>query len=222
MQLASVKRTDEKTIDAVGVPLTVVFADAEAIAAVRAAGEGFLPIEPPFHMSDEDAYLVLPTDIGLEMIDIVADSDHELLGEALRDGLVVNGFLGREDGTMGLHAEAVETPLALLSRMPYAEALELGRGTDPVAALNALPHAQCTVVSKLVDEEGLSRMLSEDDYLGKSWGGRAEGGALADPTFAWSRRVGPRTFGVELALFTEYEELVALLRPVSITARAER
>lgn len=216
MQLASVKE-ETKAIDAVGVPLTVVFAEADAIAKVRAEGEGFLPIEPPFHMSDEDAYLVLPTDIGLEMIDIVADSDHDLLGEALRDGLVVNGFLGRADGVMGLNVELVESPLSLLKRMPYAEALELGRGVDPVAALNALPHAQCTVVSKLVDEEGLGRMLGDDDYLGKSWG-RSDGSV--DPTFVWSRRTGPSAFGIELALFTEYEELVMLLRPVSITARA--
>jgi hypothetical protein len=151
------------------------------------------------------------------MIDIVADSDHDLLGEALRDGLVVNGFLGRADGVMGLNVELVESPLSLLKRMPYAEALELGRGVDPVAALNALPHAQCTVVSKLVDEEGLGRMLGDDDYLGKSWG-RSDGSV--DPTFVWSRRTGPSAFGIELALFTEYEELVMLLRPVSITARA--
>jgi hypothetical protein len=88
---------------------------------------------------------------------------------------------------------------------------------DPVAALNSLPHARCTVVSKLVDEEGLGRMLAEDEYLGKSWG-RSDGSV--DPTFVWARRTGPRTFGVELALFTEYEELVMLLRPVSIHARA--
>src|SRR5689334_4222796 len=72
-----------------GVPLSVVFADGAELARVRDDGEGSVRLVPPFHVSDEDAYLVLPDDIGVDLLDILRDGDVDLVHEAMRDGLVV-------------------------------------------------------------------------------------------------------------------------------------
>ena len=53
-----------------GVPLTVVFAEGEAIDAAHTSGGGSIRLEPPYHVADDDAYLVLPDDIGMEIVDI--------------------------------------------------------------------------------------------------------------------------------------------------------
>ena len=76
-----------------GTPLSIVFADGEAIAAVRERGEGTVALSPPFHVSDEDTYLLLPDDIGLELVDMFRDGDVDLLAEAMRDGLVAIGAI---------------------------------------------------------------------------------------------------------------------------------
>ena len=75
----------------VGVPLSIVFADGDAIHAAARGASRSIRLAPPFHVSDEDAYLVLPEDIGAEIVDILRDGDAELLAEAMRDGLLVAG-----------------------------------------------------------------------------------------------------------------------------------
>ena len=78
---------------------------------------------------------------------------------------------------------------------------------------------QCTVASELVDDDALERMLREREHVGTSW--RAQRHAppdmQGDPTYAWSVRLPDGRVGIELALFTEYEELVALVRPAALT-----
>src|SRR5690606_21291334 len=76
-------------LEVVGLPLNVLFADGEDMERLRAQGQGVLVLEPPFHLSHEDAYLVLPSDIGLEIVDIMRDADLDLLHETMRDSLVV-------------------------------------------------------------------------------------------------------------------------------------
>ena len=59
-------------------------------------------------------------------------------------------------------------------------------------------------------------MLRADaDYLGVTWRPPSEKQGLADiePTYAWSRRISESLVGIELVLFQEDEELVAVLRP---------
>src|SRR5690606_13268413 len=114
MSLASVEGVELSEIFG-GAPLTVVFADGEALAAVREGDAERIPLEPPFHVSDEDVYLVLPADIGLELIDIFADGDAELLAEAMSEGLVVLGSVEQEGrGKVVLDVEEALTPRALL------------------------------------------------------------------------------------------------------------
>ena len=204
-----------------GVPLTVVFAEGEAIELVRSRGTGSLALEPPFHVSDDDAYLVLPSDIGMEVIDILADGDLDLLHETMRDGLLVEGFLEKEAGAMALVAEAVDTPRTLLKgAFPYAASVGVG-AADVLREINSLPHVQCTVLSSLMDDEGLDRALRRSEYVGPSWKvpentAMKQGGV--DPTYVWSKHQAGGRVGVELALFQEYEELVALIRPLELVA----
>jgi hypothetical protein len=40
----------------------------------------------------------------------------------------------------------------------------------------------------------------------------------AEPTYVWSRQRDDGRVGIELALFSEYEELVALVRPAALRA----
>ena len=200
-----------------GAPLSVVFAEGEAIETVRASGAGVLPLEPPFHVSDEDAYLVLPDDIGQEIIDILQDGDLELLHEAMRDGLVVVGTVGRgEAGVMHLRVETACAPReVLLAGLPYVETVSVTEATDLIETINELPHLRCTLLSKFVDDEGLDRVLRQPEFVGTGW--RVPPDAPpADPTLLWSRHLGEGRVGVELALFQEYEELVVLLRPLVI------
>src|SRR5688500_18539153 len=79
-----------------GLPLSVVFAEGEAIDAIRSRGVGTLELAPPFHVSDSDVYLVLPEDIGLELADMFRDGDIDLLEEAMRDGIVAIGTIAKE------------------------------------------------------------------------------------------------------------------------------
>ncbi|WP_053234555.1 hypothetical protein [Sandaracinus amylolyticus] len=202
-----------------GVPLSVVFADGELIAAVRERGEGMLPLDPPFHVSDEDAYLVLPIDIGLELVDMFRDGDVDLLEEAMRDGLVAIGTIEKQGrGKLALAVEQCAQPSELMKDLPFAETVGIGRNVDPLEVLNELEHVQCTVASGFVDEEGLESMLSEREFAGLSW--RVPEGdkqrAHVDPTYVWSKRLPDGRIAIECALFSEYEELVAVLRPVAL------
>jgi len=203
-------------------PLTVVFAEGDAIARVREGGATVIPLEPPFHLSDDDAYLVLPDDIGVEIVDILRDGDVELLDEALAEGLLVVGAMVRTRGTVELHIEEAMRPVdALAQGLPWAAAVEVGAGTDPVRAANELDHVQCTMVSALLDDEGLERMLREESFVGASWRVPAHAAghlACVEPTYAWSRRISTGRVGVELALFVEEEEIVVVLRPVELVA----
>lgn len=216
MHCVQTDRPEELHTVFAGVPLSVAFADGEAIAAVREGVTRALPLVPPFHVSDEDAYLVLPDDIGMEIVDILRDGDLELLGEAMRDGLLVIGEVAR--GTKGgveLRVAASIAPRDALARgLPYAEAVAMDE--DAVDAVNELDHVQVTVASSLIDDEGLQEMLEAREWAGTSW--RVPAGAPAhlrgaEPTYAWSRRIAPNRVGIELALFVEYEEIVCLLRP---------
>ncbi len=216
MALESVGELDHAEIFG-GAPLTVVFAEGEALAAAREGASARIPLDPPFHVSDEDVYLVLPADIGLELVDIFADGDDELLGEALDEGLVVLGSIEREGrGKVVLDVEVAITPRALLDEgLPYASQIEVGGGEDPIEALNTLEHAQITIASLFVDDEGLEAMLRREQHIGASWRVPKDAKHLegVDPTYAWSRRLPDGRVAIEAALFLEYEELVMVLRP---------
>ena len=200
-----------------GVPLSIVFADGESIAAVVRGDAETIPLAPPFHVSDEDAYLVLPEDIGTEIVDILRDGDADLLAEALRDGLLVIGSIEREGRAVELVIESFVVPAkALAEGLPYAETVQLTSLEGALELLNALDHVQITVCSALIDEDGLEEVLSKPDYIGPSWQAPetlAKHGAGVEPTYVWSRRQRDGRVGIELALFSEYEELVVLLRP---------
>jgi hypothetical protein len=207
-----------------GVPLSVVFAEGEALAAVREGAANRVPLEPPFHVSDDDVYLVLPADIGLELIDIFADSDAELLEEAMVEGLVVLGSIEREGrGRVSLEIEEVIGARDLLDHgLPYAAEIAVGGELDPLEELNGLDQAQVTVSSALIDDDGLEKMLRREQHIGASWRVPKDAKHLegVDPTYAWSRRLPDGRVGIEAALFSEYEELVMLLRPAVLAPAA--
>jgi len=224
-RLAAVDAAGAPSGNLIGEPLTVVFAEGAAIEGARRGETDAIPLEPPFHLSDEDAYLVLPDDIGVEIVDILRDGDGELLAEALRDGLVVRGAVDRGPDGMELVVRQVATPAALVENGgPWQATVPAGPGEEPLFDLAVLPHLQCTVVSSLFDEAGLDRArASAEDadegsmgFIGTSWGEPA-GGADAEASFAWVRRQDDGSLGVELALFVEYDEMVALIRPVRLT-----
>ena len=107
--------------DFVGVPLSVCFATGEDIELCRSAGRGVLTLEPPFHLSENDMYLVLPDDIGMEIVDIMRDGDVDLLGESMRDGLLVLGTMERSArARVQLHVEHTATPAESLPRSPIS------------------------------------------------------------------------------------------------------
>lgn len=214
-------RTDSPSLatQVEGVPLSIVFAEDDAIAAILEAGEGSLPLLPPFHLSDEDAYLVLPENIGLELVDMFRDGDVDLLEEAMRDGLVAIGTIEKQGrGKLTLEVERCARPSELLAALPFGETVGVGRGVDPLPILNGLEQVQCTMASQFVDERGLERMLRQAEFAGVSWRVPPEDKTMAhvDPTYVWSKRQPDGRVGVECALFSEYEELVAVLRPVAL------
>ncbi len=206
----------------VGVPLSIVFADGDAIHAAARGASRSIRLTPPFHVSDEDAYLVLPEDIGGEIVDILRDGDAELLAEAMRDGLLVLGSIEREGRCVELCVDACVAPQqALTETLPFAETVPLLDAESALALLNELHHVQVTMGSALVDEEGLGDMLANAEYIGPSWRAPESGarrGATAEPTYVWARQQRDGRVGIELALFSEYEELVALLRPAALRA----
>jgi hypothetical protein len=207
-----------------GVPLSVVFADGEALALVRDGETDQITLEPPFHVSDEDVYLVLPADIGLELVDIFADGDAELLADSMREGVLVLGSIEREGkGRVFLAIEESIVVKDLLDRdLPYAAEVPVGADADPIEELNSLPEAQITMASQLVDDDGLENMLRREAHIGVSWRVPPNEPTMAgvDPTYAWSKRRSDGSVGIEAVLFTEYEELVMLLRPALLTPAA--
>lgn len=225
MSLASVERVELSDLVS-GAPLSIVLADGEALAAAREGGATRIVLEPPFHVSDEDLYLVLPADVGIELPDIFADGDSDLLEEAMREGLVVLGSVEREGrGKVVLDIEQAATPRELLDGgLEYAAQVSIGGAADPVEVLNALDEVQLTVASRFVDDEGLERMLRQRQHVGASWRVPKDAPHLegVDPTYAWSKRLGDGRVGVEAALFGEYEELVMVLRPCVMTPEACR
>ncbi len=221
--MQAVEQTVDEALHAelVGVPLSVVFASGEQIEKVRRDGTGTIVLAAPYHVSSDDAYLVLPEDIGTEIIDIMRDGDLDLLHEAMRDGLFAVGTVERvRKGVVALEVERSETPAgALAAGRRYAADVSLADG-DLLDALNDLDHAQCTVASALVDDEGLDQMLRESEHVGTSWRTPADAPAElrgTEPTYAWSRRLADGRVGIELALFAEYDEIVALFRPAAIS-----
>lgn len=205
---------------AVGAALGVLFADGDELTHLRASGAGVLPLSPNYSICADDTYLVLPDDIGDEIVDIMRDGDHALLAEALDEGLVCCGHIQHaRGGCPVLSADAVKGARALLeARLAYAAMLHPSREAAPLRQINALPHLQCTMLSALLDEAGLSAVLTQDEHLGASWQVPDDSPALAqiDPTYVWSRRTGPGEVGIELALFVEEGELIALLRPLKL------
>lgn len=213
-------QVDTKASPYAGLAFSLAIADADEIAALREAGQGRITLAAPYHMSEDDAYLVVPEDIGLELVDILRDGDHDLLQETLRDGLLVLGQLERGEHGMQLLAEASATPATALSHgLPYTEQLALD-GSDLVRRINQLGHLQCTTLSAMVDDDGIERILREDEYVGTSWtldANLAKRLGQVEPTYVWSRRERTGAVSVELALFSEDDEIVVLLRPLQIT-----
>lgn len=214
---------DAPTSVFIGSSLVIVFADAAEISQAREGKGGLVLLEPPYHVGEEDTYLLLPSDIGEEIVDILRDGDSELLHEALRDGLLVQGEIGRNPRGRGmvLAAERVCQPLSLLgAETPHAATIRVAAGTDALRALNTLPHVQCTTLSALVDDEGLEQVLRADaEFIGCAWRPPASAKRLADiePTYVWSKRLDDERVGIELALFREDDELVAVLRPAALS-----
>ena len=201
------------------IPISVVFADGAAIAAARHAKAPRIQLVAPFHVSEDDVYLVLPDDIGLELVDIFDDGDAELLAEAFRDGLLVLGSIERDGpGQVFLDVEEAAPAGHLLASMPYASEVAVGGASNALEVLNALEQAQVTVASDLADAAGLEVMLASPQHIGKSW--RVPTGAKhlgeVDPTYVWSCRLPDGRVGIEAVLFQEYEELVMLLRPAAL------
>lgn len=220
MHLVSTRTQATDTVSSfAGLAFSLAIADADAVQALREAGHGRVTLAAPYHMSDDDAYLIVPDDIGLEVIDILRDGDHELLHETLRDGLLALGHLERGDDGMELHVERCQSPQSVLAAgLPYAARLELD-GEDLERRINQLGHLQCTTLSACVSDDGLEQMLREEEFVGVSWSldpDLVKRLGNVDPTFVWSRRQGHDAVNVELVVFTEDDEIVALLRPLQI------
>jgi hypothetical protein len=220
-----------------GLPLCVAFADGETLASMREALEGgeeltAIELHPPFHMSENDAYLVLPEDIALELREMFQDGDCDLLNDAMNEGLVVIGTLEKAGrNKMKLAIDKAAIPAALMRTMPYADSIEVGRGQDPIETLNALPQARVTLQSELMDHGGLQRLVTgllvkpeATERAGISWKAPRDRKDLTgvDPTFAWSKKHGDGKVGIEAALFCEYEELVVVLRPAMLHVRISK
>jgi hypothetical protein len=205
----------------IGASLVVLFADAQHIERVRKEGAGLIPLSPPFHLGEEDTYLLLPDDISEEIVDILRDGDEELLHDALRDGLLVQGTVDKNPRGRGmvLDAELTHSALELVeAEGAYAADVSLSLCNDALRTLNTLGHAQCTTLSALVDEQGLGALLRAHEFVGVSWRPPASSKALLDvaPTYAWAKKLPDGRTGIQLALFQEDDELVALLLPVAI------
>ena len=80
-----------------------------------------------------------------------------------------------------------------------------------------------TVASEMIDEAGLEKMMracsGKGEHAGVSWRAPKDRKDLTgvDPTYAWSKRLD-NGIGIEAVLFSEYEEMVMLLRPAMLVA----
>lgn len=188
---------------------------------MRVRGSGTIPLSAGYSLSEDDTYLVVPDDVGDEIVDMLRDADHALLEEALDESLLVFGDVRRgPGGRADVAAEfAVSVSQAFRDGLPYAASLELSADPAWLRRLNQLSHVQCTMVSALLDGEGLQAVLDNPRYAGISWRSPADAPNLASlaPTYVMSRRRGGRV-GLELALFVEDEDLVALVRPAEVLA----
>lgn len=222
MRLVEATRHDTRTLieTCSGAAMVVVFAGGDDLRGLEAAGSGALPLAPSYSISGEDAYLVLPEDIGDEIVDILRDGDAELLAEAMTEGLLVVGRIRHERGRgPELIAQMCMTPAAALGApMPYAARQAVGGEVDAPMRINRLAHLQCTTLSALFDDEGLDAILRTPSHIGPSWrvSKRLEALGEVEPTHVWSRHLGPGRVGIELALFAEEDDLVALIRPLEL------
>ncbi|MCS6856244.1 MAG: hypothetical protein N2515_02525 [Deltaproteobacteria bacterium] len=212
----------EKWVEQIeGVPLVLLQAEKEELARLRRSIEkgqppSYLPVLPPYHLSDEDAYILLPEDLAVDFRSIFEDGDLDLLKEAMEESVVALGTLERvKRGEMRFVIEEAAKTQEALRQMRYAKVVELDDVSMAVQTLNELPLFHNTVASAFVDEEGLADMLQSSEYLGTSWRPPPERPELAgvDPTFAWTKRLKDGSIGIEAALFCEYEEMALLLRP---------
>ncbi len=209
----------------VGVPLPVLAVAAERIEALASGVEDELCFPGSFPLAPEDRYLLLPEDIALDLVDILADGDEELWAETLRDGLLVEGACEHyTDGVTRLLVRAGHNPGEWFrSARGYARTLGVGPGSpDPLQRLNRDAGLRCTMLGGLLDEEGLDRVLAAPCFLGVGWRPPARY-ALQGlcPTWVWSRRLPDGSAAVEFVLFQEEDELSAMLRPVRFVFEAE-
>lgn len=222
MQLVPTARNtpDDLAQRTVGAALGVLFADKDELAHLRAGGAGVLPLSAGYSICAEDVYLVLPDDIGDEIVDIMRDGDGELLEEAMAEGLVAVGQIRwGVHGEATLHAQAVAPVATLLATLlPYASSISPWSEPDPLQHINSLPHLQCTMLSALLDAQGLATVIAQEQHLGTSWRAASTAPELpeVDSTYVWSRRTAPGEVGIELALFSEEDDLIALLRPLKL------
>lgn len=219
MRAVSPPASTTAPFEVIGVPLSVVFADGDAIEAAR-NGKKAIALEPPFHVSDADSYMIVPVDLGLELLEIFRDGDTDLVHELARDSLLATGTVEKEGkGRMTLAVERAESLAAILAKSSKHASTVRGSSVKAIVeSTNLLPVAAVTVCSSLLDEDGLASMLQAREYVGESWS--SEDGVDAEklgiePTYAWSRRMPDGQVGIELALFSEYDELVAVVRPVA-------
>lgn len=201
----------------VGQPISVVFADGDEIRALRAGATDGLTLQPPYHLSDDDLYFVVPDDIGLELVDIFADADGELLAESWRDGVFVLGAIEQPpEGQPLLRALSHRSAQDFFAEPTrFAANIVVGQGNDPVLEANSAPHARVTVNGKMIDEDGLGSMLEAREFIGVAWRPPPQADHLrgVEPTYVWSRTQTDGSIGLEAALFVEYEELVLVARP---------
>lgn len=208
----------------VGAQLMVLFADGDELRPVRTRGSGSIQLAAGYCISEDDTYLVLPDDIGEEIVNIFRAGDLSLLEEALDEGLLVHGHLQRgPGGKPSLLAAYGITLTDGLRRLPYAAEVEVPGESDPVKRLNTLAHAQCTMVSALLDHEGLEAVLRNPCHLGESWRPPQAAAGLQhlSPTYLLSRHDGDAHVGLELALFVEDDDLIALTRPARLLLRTD-
>ena len=171
--------------DFVGVPLAILFATGEEITAAKNEDRDHLITTSAPLVSDDDAYLVLPDDIGDEIVDILADGDLELLNETFRDSLIVSGGLNREGGEVSLLIDCAVSPHdAFQENMPYAQEIKVGGDSDPCIWSRTVwitANAQCSALSSmmrgLIQCSGPSPTLAYPGALGVGY-----------PRIWWSHR----------------------------------
>lgn len=192
--------------------LTIAMADAGAIAAVREGVLSDLRMRPPIHVSDHDAYLLVPLGAFDESSGGPGDAAALLAG-----ALVVQGTVSIQKGRATLAVNERWDPLALVQDKPFDATVRLTANTNLVPQLNELPFAHCSTAARLFDRRGLEHVVRSRSFVGTSWAPELpddeEGDA--DPTWVWSRRTNG-SVAIHLAILGEYEERYALINPVRV------